>query len=492
MGKSLFKSIIFTLFFHIAVVTSYSQQHYVKVSLSYVDIPLSQLIDTIRVKSDLKIAYDVNSIPFDSLITISATDRDPIRLLEVLLPDSSVEILHDGNQIVIREKSMQGERYFTLAGSVVNSKGLPLPMVNISFKNRPLGSVTNDAGEFELRIPVNCFGDTLFFSSLGYKTVGTPVYSTNRSIEITLIESSVSLPEVTIKYRDVDEIVDLFMENQKVNYSEKSILFTSFFRETIKQDNNYVNVSEAVLNILKYPYSESFRLEHVKFIMGRKYRDVEKMQSVNFRLEGGPFYFSRIDIARYMDFFPAENTEKLYKYKLDGLDYEYDRLVYLVSFEPIDDTGDLLYKGVLRIDTESYALISALFELTKNSLRNSRKYLVRKESRKIKAKPLYAKYSISYRPYEDRWVLSKLRGELKVHVNDKKSKEKSMFTAVTELLMSDFKSAGKIRFKASELYKSKYILTDEIKDYDSEFWKEYNVIKPDESIENVFKKPMGK
>ncbi len=487
MNKSLLKSIIFTLFIHIAGITTFSQQHYVSISLNYDDISLPQLIDSIRAKSNLKIAYDVNSIPFDSIITIHTLNRDPVSLLKELLAGSSVEIMHDGNQIVIREKSEHVKQYFKLAGYVFNSKGNPLPMVNISFKDRSMGSTSNDNGEFELKVPVNYFGDTLFFSSLGYKTIGIPLISSNSTIEVTLLESSVSLPEVTIKYRDVEEIVNLFMENQNVNYTEKSTLFTSFFREIIKQDERYVNVSEAVLNILKYPYNQPFRLEHVKIVKGRKYRDVEKMKSVNFRLEGGPFYFSRIDIARYMDFFPVENEERLYKYKLKGLDYEYDRLVYLVSFEPVEDSGDLLYKGVLRIDTESYALISALFELTKNSLRQSKKYLVRKESRKIKAKPLYAKYSVSYRPYENRWVLNKLRGELKIYINDKKSKEKSMFTAVTELLMSDFKSAGKTKFKASELYKSKYILSDEIKDYDPEFWKEYNVIKPDESIENVFK-----
>ena len=488
MGKSLLKSIIFTLFFHIAA-TTFSQQHYVRISLEYENIPLSQLIDSIRLKSDLKIAYDVNSIPFDSLITINAKNKDPVNLIEELLANSEVEILHEGNQIVIRDRSAICKSYIKLAGNIGNSKGVPLPMVNISFKNRPLGSVTNDAGKFELKVPITYFGDTLFFSSLGYKIAGMPVITDDVAIELTLIESSVALPEVTIKYKDVDEIVERFMGNQKDNYFESSTLFTAFFRETIKEDDTYVNVSEAVLKILKYSYVQPFKLEHVKFIKGRKYRDVEQMKSVNFRMEGGPFYFSRIDIARYMDFFPVEDKDMLYEYKLEGLDYEYDRLVYLVSFDPIDDNGDLLYKGVLRIDTESYALISAVFELTKNSLRHSRKYMIRKESRKIKAKPYYAKYSISYRPYEDRWVLNKLIGELKIHINDKRNNRKSMFTAVTELLMSDFEEAGKMKFKPSELYKSKYILTDEINSYDPEFWKDYNVIKPDENIENVFKKP---
>jgi hypothetical protein len=486
MSKSL---LIFTLSFHIVVVSAFSQQHDVRISLDYDNISLSQLIDTIRVKSNLKIAYDVNSIPSDSLMAIHTVDKNPVELLTELLTDSAVEILQEGNQIVIRDKGTRVNKYFELAGYVVDSKGMPLPMVNISFINRPLGSVTNDAGEFELKVPVNFRGDTLFFSSLGYETVGIPVLSSDTVIDVTLLETSVSLPEVTIKYKDVDEIVKLFMEKQKDNYFENSTLFTAFFRETIKQDERYVNVSEAVLQVLKCSYIQPFKLEHVKFVKGRKFRDVEKMQCVNFRMEGGPFYFSRIDIARYMDFFPVENAAVLYKYRLEGLDYEYDRLVYLVSFVPIDDNGELLYKGVLRIDTESFALISAQFELTKNSLRYSRKYLIRKEAGKLKAKPLYARYSISYRPYKNRWVLNKLIGELKVYVNDKKSRRKSMFTAVTEMLMSDFKNAGKTKFKSSEIYKSKYILTDEIKSYDPEFWKDYNVIKPDEDIENVFKRP---
>ena len=313
-------------------------------------------------------------------------------------------------------------------------------------------------------------------------------HQNHATIEVKLLETSVQLPEVVVKYKNADEIVELFKKNRQENYFENRTLFTAFFRETIKQNDRYVNVSEAVLQILKYSYIQPFKLEHVKFIKGRKYRDVEKMQNVNFRMEGGPFYFSRIDIARYMDFLPVDDAEKVYEYRLEGLDFEYDRMVYLVSFEPIVDNGDLLYKGVLRIDTETYALISAMFELTKNSLRRSRKYLIRKESGKIKAKPYYAKYSINYRPYENKWVLNKLIGELKVYINDKKNGEKSMFTAVSELLMSDFKSAGNIKFKPSELYKSKYILTDKIKKYDPEFWENYNVIKPDENIEKVFKK----
>ncbi len=488
MGKSLLNSIFLTLILFISSVYAFSQQQYSRISLDYDDITLPQLIDTIRSKADIKIAYDVNSIPVDSLLSVHVIDKDPLDALKILLYNSGVEILFNGNQVIIREKQKEPIRFFRLGGRVIDYNNQPVSLVNISFINRPIGTVTNNMGEFEFSAPVNYFGDTLFFSCLGYKVAGVPIISSDLAITVKLSETSVSLPEVIIKYRNVNEIVESFKKYRKENYLEDRTLFTAFFRETVKQNDRFVNVSEAALEIIKYPYDQPFKLEHVKFIKGRKYQDVEKMRDINFRIEGGPFYFSRIDIARYMDFFPADDEEPIYKYKLEGLDYEYDRMVYLVTFEPITDNGDLLYKGVLRIDTETYALISAEFELTKNTLHKSRKYLIRKESRKVKAKPYYARYSINYRPYENRWVLNKLIGELKIYINDKKNKNKTMFTAVTELLMSDFKDAGKIKFKPSELYKSNYILTDKIKDYDPEFWKDYNVIKPDEDIENVFKK----
>ena len=486
MGKSLLHIVFLILFFLLSTV-SFPQEVHGSLSLNYENITLSALIDSIREKSGLKISYDVNSIPVDSVLSVDVSEKDPEEILKMVLKSPDVEILDHGNQLVIRKKKTGNSEIIELKGQVLDYNYKPLPLVNIGFKNRPLGTITNNVGEFELKVPESYLGDTLWFSSLGYKTESIPVKSSKSDLQVLLAETSITLPEVIIKYRNANEIIAQFLRHRKSNYTEKSFLVTAFFRETIKQNKKYVNVSEAVLQILKYPYDKPFRLDLVKFIKGRKYQDVEKMKDVNFRLEGGPFYFSRIDIARYMDFFPREGKEPLYRYKFEGLDYEYDNMVFVVSFKPYDDNGELLYKGLLRIDTDSYALVSAEFELTENTLRMSRKYLIRKESPQIKAKPYYARYYINYRPYKDIWVLNKIKGELKVRINDKRTRNKSVFTAVTEMLMSDFKDASGIRFKPSETYKPKYILTDKIKEYDPEFWKDYNVIKPDEDIEKVFK-----
>ncbi len=463
-----------------------AQSTHPEISLTYHNIKLSALLDTIRVKGGLKISYDVNVIPVDSLLNIDVKNRSPENILKQILDKPGIEIIVENNQAVIRAKEVT-TRKLTIKGKVLGFRSKPLPLVNISLKNKPVGTVTNNSGEFSLLLPEKFISDTLHFSCLGYKTKTIPVASVDSALTVKLTETSLSLPEIIIKYKNVNDIIELFKENQKRNYPEDKMLITAFFREAIKQDGKYVNVSEAVVQILKFPYDQPFNLEYVKFVKGRKYSDVEKIKDVKFRIEGGPFYFSRIDIARYMDFFPQDNAEPVYKYKFEGLDYEYGRMVFLISFAPIKDTGELLYKGILRIDTETYALVSAEFELSKKALKESRKYFIRKESGKIKAKPGFAKYYINYRPYKNIWLLNKIKGEMKIRVTDKNNNKRHTFIAVSEMLMSDYQKAGKTRFKPSEQFKSNYILTEQIKNYDPDFWKNYNVIRPDEDIENVFK-----
>ena len=485
MSKAYLNSIFLILLLHCSVIV-YSQTKSPPLTLSYQNIKLSDLIDTIRVKSGLHISYDVNSIPVDSVLNIDVKNLSCKDILKQVLNKPGIEILVRDNQAIIRPNT-PAEQTFEIRGKVVDYRSKPLPLVNISVKNKPTGTITNSSGEFILHLSGGHGNDTLCFSSLGFKTECLPISDADTSLTVKLTETSIPLPEVMIRFKNVDDIIEQFKKNRDRNYPEQKMLATAFFREAVKEDGTYVNVAEAVIDIIKFPYDQPYKLEYVKFVKGRKYSDVATMKDVKFRIEGGPFYFSRIDIARYMDIMPHDGSPPLYKYKLEGLDYEYDRMVFIVSFEPIDDNGELLYKGVMRIDTETYALISADLELSKKALKESRKYFIKKESGKLKAKPVFARYSINYRPYKDIWLLNKVRGEMKIKVNDKNKKAKHTFEAVSELLMSNYRNAGNVKFKPSEKFKASYILTEQIKEYDPEFWKRFNVIKPDEDIENVFK-----
>jgi hypothetical protein len=310
----------------------------------------------------------------------------------------------------------------------------------------------------------------------------------DKELKVELKGYDYKLPEVQIRFQNTDIILEKLIHNKRDNYFKEQALLTGFFRESIKQDGEYVQVSEAILEILKPGYHNVFSLERVRFVKGRKLSGLPAMDKVNFKLEGGPFQFSRIDIARYHDFLPKDDKSSVYKYTYDGVDYMNGEVVYKVGFSPIADSGELMYKGQLFIHAGSYALVRVNFELTKRALKYSRKALIKKTSRKIKAKPKMAKYYMDYRMFNGKWILNKVGGELVVQINDKDQKINSEFVGVSELLISDCEIDSEEKFKSAELFKPNYVLSEEIDETDEVFWENYNIIKPDEGLERVFKR----
>lgn len=98
----------------------------------------------------------------------------------------------------------------TLKGSIKDTEGLPLDIVNISLKEFPLGTSSNRKGEFILRIPAKR-NLVIVYSSIGYNTVLDSVFANNEENiyrNITLIKSDLELAEVVVsKNRMADGII---------------------------------------------------------------------------------------------------------------------------------------------------------------------------------------------------------------------------------------------------------------------------------------------
>ena len=75
-------------------------------------------------------------------------------------------------------------------------------------------------------------------------------------------------------------------------------MMKAFYRETIKNRRNYVAISEAVVDIYKAGYENEFESDQVKIDKGSKSGDVEKMDTVLFKLQGGPAITLLLDIVK--------------------------------------------------------------------------------------------------------------------------------------------------------------------------------------------------
>lgn len=460
------------------------------VSFSFKDITLAQLMDSISKKYGIDFAYDAGILDLDSPVSAQAKNETLINWLARYFSSYEAEVSYNDRQVVIARLrgNFHPKETFRISGKVATyGTELPLAMVNIGVVDKPIGTVTNDQGAFEIILPLSYAGEMLSFSHLGFLNKRLSIPKSDTIVTVLLPETSVHLPEVQVRYLNPYTIVTRMVEKIPQNYPLEPFLLTAFFRETIRQDGRYVDVSEAVVEILKPAYSSSFELERVRFIKGRKGKEVAEMDLVNFKLEGGPFHFSRLDVIRHRDFAPDEKGATAYLYSLEGLGIEHDRLVYRVKFKPREESDDLYYQGEFRIDSESYALVSAVFELTPSSIRRSRNYLIKRDARRFKTRPYFARYQVDYRPWGNLWIISRVRGEVSLRIVDKSRRERSNIQTVSEMLVSDFIQAdNRQRLRWSETFKSDYVLSERIGDFDPVFWKNYNIIRPDEALERVF------
>ncbi len=446
-------------------------------------------MDTLGARFQLDFAYDAGVVNTDSMVQTVMPDTLDNQWVRGLFDKDGVEVSFLGQQVIIRKQQgkLSVNNVLFISGRVVDGGSEePLSMVNVGVEGQPFGTTTNDLGQFSFKVPDSLAGMSMVLSFLGFANSRIIIPATDTAVVIRLREYAVRLPEVQVHYRDPNQIVRAVKSALKDNYPLQPYLMTAFFRETIQQDKRFVDVSEAVIEILKPSYADVHDTERVRFVKGRKGRETNEMDVVQFKLAGGPYHFSQLDVMRRGDFLPDEMGQSAYKYSFDGVDIIYDRLVYRVGFKPYSDTQELFYEGEMRIDTESMALVSVDFQLTPASIRRSRSYLIKRDARRFKTRPFHAKYKVEYRPWKNGWVLSKVRGEVSLRIYDRSKRERSVFDTVSEMLVTEFTMANRRQsIPWSETYRSDYVLSDHLGEFDPDFWKYYNVIQADEALEKV-------
>src|SRR5690554_8028466 len=231
-------------------------------------------MDSLALRYDLDFAYDAAVLRRDSLVSSALPKVFDKQWISTLLSGpQNLEVVFMGQQVIVG-RSTPGSRPSALlevSGRVLAADGSGgLPMVNIGVEGRALGTSTNDEGRFVLRYPRAYIGEALVFSSLGFVSERFSLPQNDSVLEVALKNYSIHLPEVQVLYTDPDQLMRSVRRRLAQNYPSEPFLLTAFFRETIRQDGEYVEVSEAVVDIYKPSYQAGFASERVRFVKGRK------------------------------------------------------------------------------------------------------------------------------------------------------------------------------------------------------------------------------
>jgi hypothetical protein len=382
--------------------------------------------------------------------------------------------------------------YKVFSGRVLDAntkRSLPFATVEVIGNN--IATVTNIDGEFIIKVPKESNASQLKIAYIGYgnKTVALEEFSENRTNNILLDPKAIQLQEITIRPQDALNLIMDALADIKDNYSVEPMMMRGFYRETIERGRNYVSISEAVVDIFKGGYTNSFQIDQVKLFKGRKSADVEKMDTVLFKLQGGPNTAVLLDVVKNPYILLSEQYKDVYDFSLNEVITIDDRLHYVIAFHQKKYIDDPYYMGKLYVDMEKLAITEAEFELNVENKDAAARLFIQRKPMSMSITPERAVYRAKYTIDNNRWYFTYARAEVKFVVDWKKKLFNTTFNTMSELAITDRTYEGIEKFAAKERFKSNDVMDEKVYIFfDEDFWEGYNVIEPDQSIESAIRR----
>ncbi len=381
--------------------------------------------------------------------------------------------------------------YKSYTGKILDKEtSKPVVFANVVLQGTSIGTVTNADGEFLIKAPANSDIQVLEITHLGYETklIKLPELEGDNA-SIMLASVTVPIEGVTVSYGNPVDLLLKAIDNIPQNYSEDPVMLKAFYRETIKQNRNYVGVAEAVLDIYKAEYLGTTEYDRPLIYKGRKSQDYKKMDTVIVKLQGGPYISLMLDIAKHPGEILSSDMMDQYTYTYGGITSVQDRQAIIIKFEPKPYVDMPLYRGNIFLDVENLAFIGMDFMLDDDNIAEAAALFIRKKPASMKVDIESANYMVKYRVFEDTWYLSYVRSELNFKCKWKKKLFSSNFGLMTEMAITDLDIENVTKYKYRQTSRMSDILSEQVSQFeDPDFWGVDNIIKPDESIEDAIAK----
>ena len=474
-----------------------------KISIKNSELTVAEILNMISAQSGVFFSYDASVVVSDRLINIKVSNQTISETLSIVFDTKLFSFIEKKDHIIIslnekgnlsdtlvisQEKGLDESGFARFSGKIVDSKkDEPVPFATISLKNKAFGTITNLDGEFLLKIHPDELNDTIIFSSLGYSPKEIPARQVGENILVKLRPSTILINEVKIKPVSPEYILDMVYEKININYISDLMMLKAFYRETLKQDDKYINISEAIVEILKAPYYSAYREDMVRLLKNRQSTNKNTFQWVNFKLQGGPKTITQLDLVKTMESFLDPEYRQYYDFSLSKILWHLGRPVYVIEFKPVKGYGLLFYEGEIYVDRETYVVMHINFRMGKQCLKTADKSLIKKKPKGYKVKTQSLEYHVEYTQSKYKWCMSSARASAIFRIRGKKEKLNSTFHSVSEILVTDIEKSQIKRFPKGQVFTINDVFTDNIKEYDETFWGNFNIIKPNADLREALK-----
>lgn len=169
-----------------------------------------------------------------------------------------------------------------ISGIVLNKDNQePLPYASIRLKNHPIGTVSNDDGEFDFYIPKSKRIDTLSISFIGFNSYEIPLSSIEQFLQIELSPSVNVLDEVLLTEKSPLDYIKKALERIPENYPQDPYQSLAYYREKFIENGAVINKEEGVFKTYYPTAGDSSKNQHQLLL----YRPEENPQQFQFMRE---------------------------------------------------------------------------------------------------------------------------------------------------------------------------------------------------------------
>jgi hypothetical protein len=111
--------------------------------------------------------------------------------------------------LLISHYSLAAQIPVKITGWVTNKKtDEPLSYASVLIQNSGIGTITNEAGEFELVLPADIKADTISISHIGFKTLNRSISDLQGATNFSLQEASIILNEIAIDNNSAKRLLE--------------------------------------------------------------------------------------------------------------------------------------------------------------------------------------------------------------------------------------------------------------------------------------------
>ncbi len=367
----------------------------------------------------------------------------------------------------------------------------PLPHVSVSIENGDVHTVTNEDGRFTLKTTVH--PKYVQLSHISYKTQRVPIGDVpSGNLHIEMIKSTVMLDEIVVSSDNPLEILKAAMQRIEKNYPRESELVRCFYRETARKGSRYILVAEAVADMYKTDYTVGPDYDAVGILKGRRLISMKSRDTLGVKIQGGPVMPLMVDVAKNPDY--LLNMEMLLDCNLrmelpTAID---NRLHYVIGISPKRFTIQTIMGGLLYIDKETLAITRAELELDVSDWRKAADYMLVRKPLGLHFRPKKLTVTVGYETDQQGVTrMNYVRNEMRFNCDWKRRLFASPFTTVSEMVVTNRlqhgKAAKKPRGRSSFGIRDRFY--DKVEYFeDPDFWADYNIIEPSESLEHAIGK----